>query len=290
MKYQFIADNSLDYPVDMMCRVMKLSRSGYYDWQGRPDSKRGEANRLILSKIKSIRNNEPKKKVYGAPRLKYELESHGIKCSRKRVARIMHKAGIQATIKKKYKATTDSNHKHKVAENLVKQKFAAEKPNQLWLSDITYLWTEEGWLYLAAVLDVFNRMIVGWAVSKRLHQELVQQAITNATIQRSPDKELIFHSDRGSQYASEGVKTLLQKYDFKQSMSSTGNCYDNAMMESFFHSMKSEHVRLEKYTTRDQAKSSIFDYIEVFYNRERRHSGIGYLSPVDYEQRFRLAA
>lgn len=290
MKYQFISDYKWIYPVKLMCRVFKLSRSGYYSWEWRPKSGHQKENELLLQKIKQIRLNNPKKEVYGSPRMKDELIELGFKASENRIAQIMRRAGIRSKIKKKYKATTDSNHKHAVAENLVKQDFTADKSNQLWLSDITYLWTQEGWLYLAAILDVYNRMIVGWSVSNRLKKELVEEAITNAVKQKGISSGLIFHSDRGSQYASDAVKEKLKNYGFQQSMSSTGNCYDNAMMESFFHSLKSEHVYFEKYQTRAEAKSSIFEYIEPFYNRERRHSGLGNLSPFEYEQRFKCAA
>lgn len=290
MKCEFISAYKWIYPVKMMCRVFKLSRSGYYSWERRPKSRRQKENELLLQQIKQIRVSNPKKEVYGSPRMKDELKALGFKGSENRIAQIMRKAGLRSKIKKKYKATTDSNHKHAVAENLVKQDFTAEEPNKLWLSDITYLWTEEGWLYLASVMDVFNRMVVGWAVSKRLKKELVMQAIYNAVMQRKPSKGLIIHSDRGSQYASDDVREQIKGYGFEQSMSGTGNCYDNAMMESFFHSLKSEHVYFEKYKTREQAKSSIFEYVELFYNRERRHSGIGNQSPFEYERRFRLAA
>lgn len=290
MKYQFISDYKWIYPVKLMCRVFKLSRSGYYSWEWRPKSGHQKENELLLQKIKQIRLNNPKKEVYGSPRMKDELIELGFKASENRIAQIMRRAGIRSKIKKKYKATTDSNHKHAVAENLVKQDFTADKSNQLWLSDITYLWTQEGWLYLAAILDVYNRMIVGWSVSNRLKKELVEEAITNAVKQKGISSGLIFYSDRGSQYASDAVKEKLKNYGFQQSMSSTGNCYDNAMMESFFHSLKSEHVYFEKYQTRAEAKSSIFEYIEPFYNRERRHSGLGNLSPFEYEQRFKCAA
>lgn len=290
MKYLFIADFKWLYPVKLMCRVFKLTRSGYYSWERRPQSKRCQENERMLQTIRQIRLSNRKKEVYGSPRMKGELESLGLKASKNRVARIMREAGIRSKIKSKYKATTDSNHEHVVAENLVKQEFTAETTNQVWLSDITYIWTEEGWLYLAAVLDVFNREVVGWATSERLKHELVKQAIKNAAYKKEPGEGLIFHSDRGVQYASDGVRKIIGRYKFVQSMSSKGNCYDNAMMESFFHSLKTEHVYFEKYRTREQAKSSLFEYIELFYNRERRHSGLGNLSPVDFEQRFKLAA
>jgi putative transposase len=290
MKYQFIADFKWLYPVKLMCQVFKLTRSGYYSWQRRPVSKRRQDNELMLQKIRQIRLTNKKKEVYGSPRMKDDLVATGLNVSKNRVARIMREAGIRSKIKKKYKATTDSNHGKVVADNLVNQEFTAETSNQVWLSDITYIWTEEGWLYLAAVLDVFNREVVGWATSERLKHELVKQAIKNAAYKKEPGAGLIFHSDRGVQYASDGVKNLIDDYKFVQSMSGKGNCYDNAMMESFFHSLKTEHVYFEKYRTREHAKSSLFEYIELFYNRERRHSGLGNLSPVDFEQRFKLAA
>lgn len=290
MKYQFIEDYRIEFPVRMICRVLVVTRSAYYSWIRRPENKRKRENEIILQKIKQIRLGNRKKEVYGSPRMKDELKTLGIDCSENRVARIMRNGGIFSRIKKKYKATTDSEHQQPIAENLVKQNFTAEVTDELWVTDITYLWTEEGWLYLAAVLDVYSRAVVGWAVSDRLKKELVCQSINNAIIQRKPEPGLIIHSDRGSQYASETVREIISKNGFSQSMSSTGNCYDNAMMESFFHSLKVEHVYFERYATREEAKTSIFEYIELFYNRERRHSAIGNMAPLEYEKRLLLAA
>jgi len=290
MKYHFVRQYKRKYPVSVMCRVLTISRSSYYSWQRRPMSNHQLANELILAKIKQVRQSQPKKEVYGSPRMKDELNADGYSCSENRVARIMHQAGVFSKIKRKYKATTDSEHKYPVAKNLINQNFTATQPNKVWLTDITYLWTKEGWVYLAAVLDVFSRVIVGWAVSDRLKKELVVHSLRNAMIQRNPDQGLIIHSDRGSQYASEKVRTMINNAGYVQSMSGRGNCYDNAMMESFFHSLKSEHIHFQKYKTREEVKSDLFEHIELFYNRERRHSSIGNLSPFEYEKRFRSAA
>jgi transposase InsO family protein len=266
-----------------MCAVLDVSRSGYYSWRKRPLSRRAKENKVLLSKVKEVHQDKDKR-VYGSPRMTRELRAQGLRCSENRIARLMRKNHIQAQSKRRFKVTTNSKHNLAVAPNLVQQNFHAEGPNQLWTSDITDVWTSEGWLYLAAILDVSNRAIVGWATSSRATAELVRRALTNALHQHKTAPGLIFHSDRGSQFASDAVKELLKQKQITQSMSAKGNCYDNAITESFFSRLKNERVCFEKYQTRQQAHSSLFEYIEIFYNRERRHSAIGFMAPLAFEK------
>ena len=282
MKFMFIDKYRSKFRVEKMCKLLSVSRSGYYSWLNRPESNRTLKNRDILKLIKLV--YEDSRSVYGSPRITSELHSRGFCCSENRVARLMRLNSIRAKSKRKFKVTTNSNHGLPVAKNHVKQNFTAQKPNRLWTSDITYIWTTEGWLYLAVVLDVFSRAIVGWATSSRATKELVTRAIKNAFIQRNVTSGLIFHSDRGSQFASLDVKELLKQKQITQSMSAKGNCYDNAITESFFSTLKTEHIFFQKYQTRHQAHSSIFDYIEIFYNRKRKHSAINYMAPFEFEK------
>jgi transposase InsO family protein len=273
-----------------MCVVLKVSRSGYYGWMRRPASERKMENKEILDAIKEIRAKEPKKMVYGSPRMKKEMNERGFSCGKNRVARIMSKNGIKAKTVKKFKQTTDSNHKLPIAPNLLARDFYVDAPDKVYVMDITYIWTAEGWLYLAIVLDLFSRMLVGWAMSARITGDLVIEALNRAILSRNPRAGLIAHSDKGSQYACYEYRELLNKHGFIQSMSGKGNCYDNAVAESFFHTLKTEWVFFERYQTRAQARTSIFDYIETFYNRERRHSYLGDVSPLNYERTFAMAA
>jgi putative transposase len=269
-----------------MCLVFKVSRSGFYYWFSHPASKRREENVKIMETIKEIRQSQPKKEVYGVLRMLRDLKELGFYCGKNRVAAIMRNNGIRSKIKRKFKRTTDSQHSKPVAPNILQQNFSADAPNKVYVADITYVRTSEGWLYLAIVLDLFSRMVVGWFTSSRIGKELVMEALQRALKTRKPTKGLIVHSDRGSQYASDEYRALLNKHGYVQSMSGSGNCYDNAVMESFFHSLKVEHIFFEKYATRAEAKTSIFDYIETFYNRERRHSQLHYDSPLLFEQNY----
>ena len=239
---------------------------------------------MLIEEIKKI--HEKSRRTYGSPRITEELNDNGIKCGKKRIARIMKKSGVRAKIKRKYKATTNSKHNYPVAENLLKQDFTTSGINKVWASDITYIWTYEGWLYLAVIMDIYCRKIVGWAMSERQTKELVKQAFLQAVLRYSPEPGLIHHSDRGSQYASYEYQDLLKGHGVIQSMSKKGDCYDNAIVETFFHTLKTELVYREEYRTRNQAKKSIFEYIEVWYNRQRRHSSLGYKSPLAFEQLF----
>jgi len=281
MKYLFIENHRSAFRVEKMCRVLGVSRSGYYSWRKRGFSKRGRSNQALLVKIKKF--HEDSRRTYGSPRITADLRANGETCGRNRVARVMRVNGIAAKTKRRFKITTNSKHNHPAAPNLVKQEFVAEKPNQLWTSDITYLWTIEGWLYLSVILDVYSRQIVGWAMKKRLTKGLVISAFKQALSHRTPARDMILHSDQGSQYASGDFQSLLNRYGIRSSMSGKGNCYDNAITETFFHTLKTELVYFKNYQTRKEAKLSVFEYIEVFYNRQRRHSSLGYKSPVDFE-------
>lgn len=283
MKFRFIRRHVGQYPVTVMCRVLGVSRSGYYAWRRRPESRRSREDRRLQAKIRTIHRKNHR--VYGSPRIHRELRSQGIRCGRKRVARLMREAGLRARQKRRFKATTDSKHSHPVAANLLEQQFEVVKPDTVWLGDITYIWTREGWLYLAAVMDLASRRIVGWAMGNRITSDLTLNALNMAIRQRRPSPGLIHHTDRGSQYACKAYRTALDSHGIVASMSRRGNCYDNAPMESFFHSLKVELIYGRRFRTRGEAQSAIFRYIEVFYNRQRLHSSLGYQSPSRWEQR-----
>ncbi len=287
MKYQFIDEHRSAFRVRKMCQVMGLTTSGYYSWKKRGKSKRTEDNEKLDMAIKHAYRKS--RGNYGSPRITKELQSQGICCSKNRVARRMKENKIVAKTKRRFKITTKSKHKNPVAENILNQNFETRKPDKVWASDITYIRTREGWLYLSVILDLFSRQVVGWSMSNRLTQDLVIKAFQQAVWRRNPEPGLIFHSDQGIQYACQPFRNLLAKHNFIQSMSRKGNCYDNAVVESFFHTLKTELIYFEAYQTRDEAKKSVFDYIEIFYNRERRHSTLNYLSPVDYESLARVA-
>jgi putative transposase len=266
-----------------MCQVLKISPSGYYSWCKRATSVRGRENHKLLVNIRVIHSQ--KKETYGSPRITAELNDIGFKCGENRVAKLMKANGIQAKMKRRFKpVTTDSKHNLPVAENLLNQNFAVGELNKIWVSDITYIPTEEGWLYLAATMDLYNRQIVGWSMSERITKGLVINALDQGIGRLRPTPGLIAHSDRGSQYASNEYQNLLKKSGMLCSMSRKGNCYDNACMESFFHSLKTELVYFTRYQTREEARREIFEYIEVFYNRVRRHSALGYKSPVEFQR------
>jgi putative transposase len=282
MKFQFIKDHRKDFSITLMCKVLEVSHSGYYAWQVRPESKQKMANQQLAEKIKAIFHDTDE--TYGSPRICKELNDQGESCSENRVARIMRENGIRAKQTRKYKTTTKANNAHSVAPNLLNRDFSADRPNQKWVTDITYIDTQEGWLYLAGVMDLFSRRIVGWSMSKRMTSALVVDALKMAISQRNPPPGLIHHSDRGSQYTGRVYQQLLKDNQMMVSMSGTGNCYDNAVMESFFGTLKKEHVHHCIYRIRDEAKADLFFYIEAFYNRRRRHSTLGYISPLAFEQ------
>ncbi len=282
MKFRFIRNHRRQFRVTSMCRVLGVSRSGYHSWLSRPESRRAAANRELAARIRHIHKDS--RQTYGSPRVHGALSKEGIRCGRKRVARLMKVYGIWGRSKRKFKATTNSKHSLPVAPNLLKRDFSAQRPDQVWASDITYIRTEEGWLYLSVVMDLYSRRIVGWAMRDRLTQELALDALQMALKSRRPVPGLIHHSDRGSQYAGHAYQKLLSCHGIRPSMSRKGDCYDNAVVESFFGSLKSEWVYHQRYRSRQEAMLDIFDYIEVFYNRKRLHSYLGNRSPVEMEQ------
>jgi len=282
VKYQFIEDHRDQYPVTLMCQVLEVVRSGYYQWRKQPLSRRKMADLLLLTHIQDIFVES--RATYGSYRIQAELAEQGLRCSRKRVARLMRENNLTPKTVRRFRVvTTDSNHQLPVAPNRLNQEFTADRPDKIWLTDITYVPTAEGWLYLAVVLDLYSRRIVGWAMAASLHRQLVIEALQMALAARQPPPGLLHHSDRGSQYASDDYQVLLTKARMVGSMSRKGNCYDNAPVESFFGTLKTELVFHQQYVTRAQARLDIFEYIELFYNRFRRHSALGYKSPVKYE-------
>lgn len=285
MRYEFIRAHRNDYPISRMCAVLAVSPSGYYAWCDRPVSSRAQANEALLTEIRDAHTTS--RQTYGSPRVHAELRARGFSASKNRVARLMRVARLQARRKTKRKVvTTDSQHPFPVAPNRLNRDFQAKRPNEKWLTDITYITTAEGWLYLAVVMDLFSRKIVGWAMEATLESSLVEKAFQMAVQNRRAVQGLLHHSDRGSQYAGAPYQTLLAAQHIQVSMSRTGNCYDNAPMESFFGTLKKEHVHFQDYPTRQEAKTDIFAYIEGFYNRTRRHSSLGFLSPEEFEREY----
>ena len=282
MRHALIAAQMSEFPMRLLCRLFRVSRSGYYAWRKRPASMRSIKNQLLLERIKAV--HKKSRKTYGSPRVHRQLVAEGERCGRGRVERLMSANGIRAKQKRKFVVTTDSKHDLPVAENILNRQFCVAEPNRVWLSDITYIPTDEGWLYLAGVLDLCSRTAVGWSMSESLEKGLVVDALRMAHWRRRPGMGVIHHSDRGSQYASDDYRNLLKDYGMRMSMSRKGNCWDNAVMESFFGTLKKELVHHRRYRTRAEARKDIFEFIEVFYNRERLHSSLGYMSPLDYEK------
>jgi putative transposase len=283
MKFRFIRDHRETFQVGRMCEVLSVSRSGFYAWLERPESPRKVEDRLLTQEIEAV--HQKSRGTYGAPRIHAHLRKAQRRCSRKRVARLMAEASLKSKVRRKFRSTTDSNHAHPVAPNLLNQCFEVSEPNRVWVADITYIPTLEGWLYLACLLDLCSRVVVGWSMAATMTSELVKDALRMALGRRSPPRGLIHHSDRGSQYASHEYRGMLEEHGIRCSMSRKGNCYDNAVQESFFHTLKTELTHHFQYQTRAEARASVFDYIEVFYNRERLHSTIGYQAPVSFEER-----
>ena len=267
----------------VLCRVLDVSRSGYYAWRGREPSPTDARRHELTDQVAEI--HAQVKGRYGSPRMHAELVDRGHACCENTVARVMREAGIAAKTTRKFRQTTDSNHPHPVAENILDREFDPDEPNASWVADVTYIPTREGWLYLAAVVDLFSRMVVGWSIAATMTSRLVVDALEMAVVRRPEgSSELVAHSDRGSQYASEHYQRRLEEERIVCSMSRRGNCWDNAPMESFFASLKKELVHHEDYPTRAQATASIFEYIEAFYNRVRRHSSLGYVAPAEFER------
>ena len=283
MIYQFISEHRQEFPLKLMCRVLEVSVSGYFAWKGRPPSKHTREDKTLTETIKTIHLKS--RTTYGAPRVKAELKEQGIQISCARITRLMKQAGLKVRCKRKFKDTTTSSHRLPVAQNLLERNFEAAEPNQKWTTDITYLPVKEGWLYLAVVLDLFSRKVVGWAMRETLQTELVISALEMARKNRQPHSGLLHHSDQGSQYASLEYRQALERLEAVQSMSRKGECWDNAVTESFFATLKMELELDQLQGTRAETRSMVFDYIESFYNRERCHSSLGYLSPSHFEER-----
>lgn len=283
MKYRFITKHHQRFPVRRMCRALGVSSSGYYVFRSRPESRRVREDHRLLVEVKAI--HRASRGTYGSPRVHAEMQARGMRHGRKRIARLMREGGIQARHKRRFKATTDSSHGHPVASNLLGRDFVAQGPNEKWVADMTYIATGEGWLYLAAIMDLYSRRIVGWSMSGGMSRKLALDALEMAVGRRHPAPSLIHHSDRGWQYACGDYRERLASYKMLCSMSRKGDCWDNAPMESWFHTLKMELVNHRIYRSRRQAKTDIFEYIETFYNRRRRHSALGYLPPMEYEMK-----
>lgn len=281
MRYRAIQEHDRRYPIRLMCRALAVSPAGYYAWRARPESPRAVANRDLLPVIRRLHHES--RQTYGSPRIWRALREQGHRVGEHRVARLMRQTALQAKTVSKWQVTTDSAHRFPVAANHLNRQFTVVAPNQVWAGDITYVWTLEGWLYLAVLLDLYSRRVVGWAMSQRITVELTEQALTMALANRVPTAGLLHHSDRGSQYAATSYQRVLEDYGLIPSMSRKGNCWDNACVESFFGPLKRELIHHGHYHTREEAKREIFEYLEVFYNRPRRHSTLGYRSPAEYE-------
>ena len=284
MTFRFIADHADEWPVAWTCEALEVSVSGYYAWACRPDSPTEEWRQELVAAIEEVHGDV--KQRYGSPRMTAELKARGHECSENTVAGLMREHGIRAKSPKRFVRTTDSHHRLPVAENVLDRAFDPEGPNRAWCADITYIPTREGWLYLAVVEDLFSRMIVGWSMDETMESRRVVDALEMALARRRPGVGLLAHSDRGSQYASEHYQRVLSAEGIVCSMSGVGQCWDNAPMESFFGRLKSELAPGEMFTTRDQARAEIFEYLEVFYNRVRLHSSLGFLSPDEFERTY----
>jgi putative transposase len=283
MRFAWIQRHQDDWPVEVLCEVLNVTRGGYYDWMNQPDQTPVQRRQEeLLERIRTA--HEASRRTYGSPRITAELKSVGVRVCRNTVAKWMQKAGLRPLRRRKFvPTTTDSNHDLPIAPNRLDRDFAASAPNRKWVCDLTYIWTDQGWLYLATVMDLFSRRIVGWSMQDHLRTSLTSQALTMALQARGPQPGLLHHSDRGVQYASEEYQKLLKTHGIVCSMSRTGDCYDNAAAESFFATLKRELINGKRYATLDEAKRELFEWIEVFYNRQRRHSALGYASPEAFE-------
>jgi len=271
------------YSVSLLCEVLQVSRTGYYSWRTRGKSARQKEYDSLIPVVQEA--HKISQGTYGTRRISEEVGAHGIPCGRVKAKTLMKLARVSAKQKRKFKVTTDSKHNLPVAPNLVNREFEVAEPDKIYVSDITYIWTSEGWLYLAIVLDLFSRQVVGWSLNSRMSRKLVMDALQMAIWRRRPASGLLFHSDRGSQYCSADFQKMLKQHKMISSMSRKGNCWDNSVAESFFGSLKTERVFFSNYTTRDEARKDIVDYIEMFYNSRRRHSYLGYVSPKEFEKR-----
>jgi putative transposase len=283
VKYRHIKTCCEEYPLGLMCRALQVSPQGYNQWHKRSDrrDKRAKEQRELIDSIRIV--HAESRRTYGRVRVTKELKAQGKKAAENRIGKLMKAEGCRAKAARKFKATTDSSHSRPVAPNTLDRDFTATAPNQKWVGDITYLWTMEGWLYLAVVIDLFSRKVVGWSLQERMTSELVCSAMRMAVKTRGCLATTLCHFDRGSQYASDVFQALLKRHGFECSMSRKGNCWDNAVAESFFHSLKVEAVHGETFRTRDEARRAVFDWLECFYNVKRRHSTLGYVSPTEFE-------
>lgn len=283
MRFAFIDAEKAHYPVTVLCRVMEVKRSGFYAWLHRGPSLRARHDSVLSAHIRTAFQGS--RRTYGSPRVRAELASLGVRTSKRRVERLMRQSGFYALRKRRFVRTTDSKHTLPIAPNLLQRDFTASAPNRVWATDITYLWTTEGWLYLAVMLDLYSRRVVGWAMSERIDEELVLSTLQMALLRRRPPRGLIHHSDRGSQYCGARYLAVLEANGVIRSMSRKGNCWDNAPSESFFGTLKQELILRAPFLSRDGTRTLVFEYLEAYYNRKRRHSTLGFLSPVDYETR-----
>ena len=288
MRFRFIAAEKAQFPVRLLCRILQVSRAGFYAWQRRPPTARARADERLGLEIAAI--HAESRRCYGSPRIHAELRDRGRRTSRKRVARLMRTRGLVTKRRRRFRVTTHSQHRFPVAPNHLARQFERTAPDQAWVTDITYIWTAEGWLYLAVILDLYSRCAVGWAMTARITDDLTLAALTMALQRRQPPQGLLHHSDRGSQYASRDYQQVLAIHGIVCSMSRRGNCWDNAVAESFFATLKVELVADADWATRAAAQADLFEYLEVFYNGHRRHSALGYLSPRAFEQRQQQAA
>lgn len=281
MRYGCIHRRRNQYPIRLMCRLLKVSPSGYYAWRTRPESRRARFDRELTRSIRLVHAESDG--TYGSPRVHVELKASGWQCGRAKVARLMRNAGLKGCPKRRFRVTTKRGMVK--ASNLLEQDFSVARANEVWASDITFIWTGQGWLYLAVVMDLYSRKIIGWSMSRRIDRRIVVDAMQMALSHRQPTGDLIHHSDRGSQYLSDDFQNLLRRHGVTCSMSDRGSCYDNAVVEAFFASLKRERTKRRKYQTREQARADVFDYIERFYNRQRRHGYVGNISPTEFEER-----
>jgi putative transposase len=284
LKYEFIQTHCKEYKIVRLCDVLEVSTSGFYDWLNRPESKRSFENRILTEKIKHF--HKVSRGIYGSPKIHEDLVADGEKCGVKRVARLMRIANIKSKVARRFIVTTNSKNTMAPAPDLIQRQFSVDTHDKAWVSDTTFIGTREGWLFLAVILDLFSRQVIGWAMSNSNKAELVQDALTMAILRRGKKENVIVHSDQGSTYASGSYQRQLSDNKLCCSMSRKGECLDNAVAESFFGTLKNELVYHEDYKTRVQARQSIFEYIEVFYNRQRRHAFLNYMTPVGYEERY----
>lgn len=287
MRFAFLRDHRDQFPLTLMCDVLQVTRAGYYAWLRRPEPPQAVRRSALVEQIRQVHRQS--RSTYGSPRVYHALKARDVPCSENTVAKLMRQADLRASTRRRFVVrTTDSKHGHAVAPNTLDRRFAPGEPDRTWVVDFTSIATDQGWLYLAVVLDLGSRRVVGWSMADHMRSELVESALSDAIGRRKPSGPLLHHSDRGTQYACDDYRELLARHGVAVSMSRRGDCYDNAVIESFFGTLKQELVHREVYATRSQARASLFEYIEVFYNRQRLHSTLGYQSPMQYEEQIKL--